>query len=173
MSETTPNAEPTPASLAQAALIPVPRRSKHSVTFQTRMWCLFMIVICGGMLAIGLYMRPSPKGYGTHSENLFLPPCGFLQVTRIPCPTCGCTTAVTHIAHGNLWMGIKTQPFGAAVGILAATLLVLSLFGLVTGRWIGPQPFTLGWYWRPIAFGSIGFLLFGWVYKIIAMKNGW
>ena len=171
---TQPNSDstPAPAALVEAAPLayaPAPK----SLAFQTRMWCLFILVLCVAMLGIGLYMKPSSRGYGTHSENLLLPPCGFLAVTGIPCPTCGCTTAVTWFAHGNLWMAVKTQPFGAAVGMVAAILLVLSLLGLITGRWFGPQPFTLSWHWRALLYGSLAFLLAGWFYKIAAMKAGW
>jgi hypothetical protein len=150
---------PAPISEAQRA---------RNLRFATRMWCGFMTVLSGGMLGVGLYLQPSPNGLGTHTQ-LHLPPCGFYVFTGFPCPMCGCTTAVTHVAHGQFIAGIVTQPFGAAVGFLALILVVLGPIGVITGKWLGPEPFTLSFYWQRILFGSIGFLLAAWIYKIIVM----
>ena len=102
-----------------------------------------------------------------------MPPCGMYAMTGIPCPTCGCTTAVSYIAHGNLAMAFYTQPFGAIVGLLAILIGTLSLVGLVSGRWIGPSMFTLNWYWRSIFTASAVVLGAAWIYKILMIKLGY
>jgi len=134
-----------------------------------RIWSLFTCTLCFGMLGVGLYLSPSPTGTGTH-EQLGLPPCGFLAATGYPCPTCGCTTAVSHFAHGHFVASFLTQPFGFTVALVALIAGCLALIGAVTGRWIGPDMFTLQWYWRVWVFGGIGILVFGWVYKIMMIR---
>ena len=168
-----PAAAPSAPMLTEAPVNPFNRPSKHSKTVQVRIWSAFTFVLCAAMLGLGMYMHPSAKGIGTHADNLHLPPCGFYTVTGIPCPTCGCTTAVTHLAHGNVWQSIKTQPFGAAVGILAVVLAVSSLVGMATGKWYGPNPQTLAFRWRSTTLFICVLLFGGWAYKIYAMAHGW
>ncbi len=117
------------------------------------------------------YLTPDPRGVETHRQ-LGLPPCGFYRMTGIPCMTCGCTTiTVTHVAHGQFLQAIITQPFGAAVGFLALILLALAPIGLVTGRWVGPSTFTMGFYWQKILYGTLGLLGAAWGYKIVMVLN--
>jgi len=65
-----------------------------------------------------------------------------------------------------------TQPFGFAVGLVAAILLPLTLWGAVTGVWKGPSMFWLGWHWRSWVFGGLAILLLGWAYKAWIMRHG-
>lgn len=61
-------------------------------------------------------------------------PCGFKQRTRLPCPTCGMTTAVRLFAVGHFREAFLTQP---AAWLLCVGLLVTAAFALVmavTGR---------------------------------------
>src|SRR5436309_12789916 len=61
-----------------------------------------------------------PKLLGTH-EQLGLAPCAFRAVTGLPCPTCGMTTCVSHVTHGDLGAAAAARPGG----------VVLALRGLV------------------------------------------
>jgi hypothetical protein len=158
-----------PVLLAEAPPPAPPYRITTAVA--VRIWCAFALSICIGMLAVGFILTPSPDGTGTHRE-LGLPPCGFYSTTGIPCPTCGCTTAVSYLAHGQPINSFLTQPFGFTVGLIAFLLIPLSLVGLVTGKWHGPSAFFMGWYWQYWLWGGIGILLVGWAYKIISVKTG-
>ena len=97
---------------------------------EVRIWCAFVFAMCITMLGIGLWLSPNNNpvaggpaaGTGSH-EELGLPPCGFLATTGYPCPTCGCTTAVSNFSHGHILRSFLTQPFGFAVALLAAALL--------------------------------------------------
>jgi hypothetical protein len=149
---------------------PTPRYSPTS-RLAVRLWSAFAFALCTAMLALGLYLHPDPSGTGTH-QQLHLPPCGMLALTGYPCPTCGCTTAVSYIAHGHWVMAFYTQPFGAAVGLLALAIALLSLIGLLTGRWIGPSMFLLNWYWRTIVAASLTLLAAAWIFKILLVKLG-
>ena len=160
----------------QAALTLAPTESTTAPTippaFVVRIWSLFTATICFGMLGLGLYLTPSADGFGK-SRGLFgMPPCGFYTLTGYPCPTCGCTTAVSHFAHGHVVTSFLTQPFGFTVALVALIAGALSLVGLITGKWFGPAMFTLQWYWRVWVFGGIGMLVFGWVYKCMMIRLG-
>ncbi len=134
------------------------------------MWCIFIFVVAAAMFSVGLYLTPSPSGMGSH-QQLGLPPCGWLTTLGFPCPTCGCTTAVSNFAHGHILRSFLTQPFGFAVGLLAALLLPLTFMGMITGRWIGPSMFWLGWHWKTWVILTLVILVGGWIYKIIIYQH--
>ena len=137
--------------------------------FAVRTWCTFIFLICASMMGVALWLTPSAEGTGTHRE-LGLPPCGFLEATGYPCPTCGCTTAVSYFAHGHLLASLLTQPFGFGVALIATLLLPFTLIGMIRGKWVGPSTFVLGWYWHSWVFGGVGLLLVGWLYKIMIVR---
>lgn len=161
-----------PPVLEAAPPAQAPAAGATASACEVRIWSAVVFVISAAILGIGAYMTPSPRGLGTHAENLHLPPCGMYVVTGIPCPTCGCTTAVTWLAHGHLLKAIVTQPFGAAVGLAAVAGAFLGLVGLATGRWTGPSMFFFQWHWPSLMIGTGLLLLAGWVYKIYAVKHG-
>ncbi len=121
------------------------------------------LIVLLGLLGVGMALAPSPTGAGTHCQ-LGLPPCGMLETTGLPCPTCGVTTAFSLAAHGRLAEALPTQPFGFAVFLLAAVgagglALALatrrSLLPLVTpGRVVGG------------ALALMLLLLASWTYKL-------
>jgi hypothetical protein len=150
---------------------PVKAKAVISASMQVRIWCLFLLLGSGGMLGIGMWLRPDAHGTGTH-QQLGLPPCGWYETWGFPCMTCGCTTAVSHFAHGQLLASFITQPFGFTVALVAAILVPLTLIGVVTGKWRGPSMFTLNWYWRYWLYGGLTILLAAWVYKVWAVKHG-
>jgi len=149
---------------------PRPIRPTLSPATIVRIWSLFTATLCFGILGVGLYLNPSPDGFGKRQGLFGGPPCGWYQMTGYPCPTCGCTTAVSHFAHGHILTSFLTQPFGFTVALVALIAGCLSLVGIFTGKWIGPAMFTLQWYWRLWVFGGVGILVFGWVYKIMMVR---
>jgi hypothetical protein len=134
-----------------------------------RLWSGFLILIFGPMLGIGMYLNANPNGLATHTQ-LGLPPCGFYTEYGWPCPTCGYTTAVTHVAHGQWLTALATQPGGAMVGFLAVASVILGSVGLTTGRWYGPGYFWFAWNWRKILIGTLVVVLAAWGYKILIMS---
>jgi hypothetical protein len=166
--------EPSSPNIRAAALVTEPQNgpAPEAATRAVRGWSA-LIGGCGGaMLGLGAWMTPSPHGLGTHAECLHIPPCGFYHLTGIPCPGCGCTTAVTWLAHGRLDMAFYTQPFGATVGLLAVAAVVLGAIGLLSGRWVGPKPFTLQWHLPKILWGGGLWLGLAWAYKIAMVLSG-
>jgi hypothetical protein len=59
-------------------------------------------------------------------EGLGVETCGFLIVTRQPCPGCGLTRSVASVAHGRFALAWRQHPFGFLV---FPALAVLGLAG--------------------------------------------
>jgi hypothetical protein len=116
-----------------------------------------------GVVALGLVLDPSPTGAGTHCQ-LGLPPCGMLETTGLPCPTCGVTTAFSLAAHGRFAESLVTQPFGLAMFLLVAGGGLGLTAALATGRSVLPllTPWTLG----TLGVALMLLLLGSWTYKL-------
>ena len=114
-------------------------------------------------LGVAAWLAPDLRGHGTH-EQLGLPPCGFMLTTRLPCATCGMTTAFALAAHGHLIDAFLVQPAGALLALVVAITVWISGYALVAGTSLD----GLGrWLMRPrpiMAFAGI--LLTAWVFKI-------
>jgi hypothetical protein len=64
-----------------------------------------------------------PLSHGTHHQ-LGLPPCVMNMLTGIPCPSCGMTTSISLVMHGQFaaaweanWAGVVVAPLGMATTI--------------------------------------------------------
>lgn len=110
------SALPTAAPIAAAPSAPRPFGRNDQLQYGV------ILLLATATLALSRYLRPAERGFGTH-QQLGLPPCTFLQLTGIPCPSCGLTTSFAHAAHGHWWQALLTQPFG----VLAFSLTVVSL----------------------------------------------
>ena len=127
------------------------------------MWLLAGMVL---LLAAGVYLKPDPRGHGTH-EQLGFARCGFYLMTGYACPTCGATTAFAWMVHGYPWMALKTHPFGALTAVVAVALLGMSIVGIVTA---GVPAIRLSRR-SSIALALLFLALFlgSWLYKAIVM----
>ncbi|MCX7992149.1 MAG: DUF2752 domain-containing protein [Fimbriimonadales bacterium] len=85
------------------------------------------------MFGVGWYLTPNPAGHGTH-QQLGLPPCTIHFVTGRPCPSCGLTTSVSAILHGQLALAWKANPIGFLIVAVAVGVALNSLLALVYGR---------------------------------------
>jgi hypothetical protein len=135
----------------------------------TRVWAFILLLGSMSVLAIALYLQPSPTGYGTHQQLGFgkyrLAPCGMLVATGYPCPTCGMTTAFAHTVRGQFLGAIWAQPSGFLLALATMVTAVASAITLVRGRnplW----PLIL--YVTPYRlFATLLILLFGgWLFRI-------
>lgn len=100
---------------------------------------LAMLVAAGllGLLAVAAWLDPAAEGVGTHRQ-LGMHACAVLTTTGRPCVTCGMTTAMSHAADGNFAGSFRAQPFGLALGVLAAVGVWVSLHVAATGSHLGP-----------------------------------
>jgi len=76
-----------------------------------------------------------PLSHGTHRQ-LGLPPCAMKALTGVPCPSCGMTTSISLIMHGDLtaaseanWAGILV----AGLGLMTTVWLIAVAAGIPAG----------------------------------------
>jgi len=97
----------------------------------------FMALVACVVFVIACLMTPydatgRPLTHGTHRQ-LGLPPCTMLSTVGVPCPSCGMTTSISLVFHGDVpaacranWAGVLLATGGIAValwlGLLAAGL---------------------------------------------------
>ncbi len=106
------------------------------------------------------------QGFDTHTQ-LGLEPCGWPIAYGMPCPTCGCTTAATHVVHGSLIDAFVTQPFGAALAILGLFLGLHALYCLARGHSFVDLVVRIN-FGRWLLGGTL-LLLASWGYKCLMM----
>ncbi len=132
-------------------------------TWGTKLFYASWVVGFVALNWIAFRLHPAPAGMGTH-EQLGLPPCGFLQLTGIPCPSCGLTTAFSHIAHGHPVDAFLAQPFGVAVYVAMAWLSGYAVVALWRRKPLSDltesSNFLTGQYIL------LGIMLVSWFYKI-------
>jgi len=121
------------------------------------------LAILLGLVGLGLALVPSPTGAGTHCQ-LGLPPCGMLETTGLPCPTCGVTTSFCLAVRGRLAEALVTQPFGLGMFLLVAGGAVGLMAALATGRSV--QPVVTPLRLAMAAFALMLLLLGAWTYKL-------
>jgi len=133
---------------------------------QARLLALPVLAVCLTVLGIAIWLKPDPRGVGTH-EQLGGGPCGMLQWTGLPCPTCGMTTAFAHTVRGQWLRAFWAQPAGFVFALGTIVLAGVSGLALVRGRW--PQvPYR--WLSPNLLFGVLlALLLGGWVFKLLVM----
>lgn len=124
-------------------------------------------------LAVGLFvplvvaglLKADGRGYGTH-QQLGLPPCTFLVLFGVRCPSCGMTTAWANLAQGRLAAAVETHVVGTLLGgldLMAAGWLLLVAW---RGRWLGwkPNSTTGAWVATLLAVAT----LVEWVVRLLA-----
>ena len=125
-------------------------------------------ICAAAILGLAAWLDPSPEGLGTHSQ-LAMPPCGWILMADVPCPTCGMTTAFASAADGDLVAALWAQPMGAVAALAVAMALVVGLYTAVTGSRVAVL-FTRLWSRRTA--WALGLGLGGaWNYKIIIYKG--
>ncbi len=161
-----PGAEKLRAVKLRLIQLPLARQDRE-YSGKDRIIYAGLISLSGAVLLVGRWLTPSPRGVGTH-EQLGLPPCAWLHLTGIPCPSCGLTTSVAHAARLHFHEAFVTQPFGLLVFGLALLGIPLSVYALRRrvpwSRWL---------YWRGtdlLLFALIALYLLSWCYKIAVLR---
>lgn len=138
-------------------------------TRMRRLVAAFVAAGCAAILGLAAYLTPSPTGLGTH-QALNLPPCGWIAVADLPCPTCGMTTAFAHAANGNMLASFHAQPLGWLLAMATAMTLLVSLHVLITGSRLHNVFWRLWGRWTVWILAAL--VVVAWAYKIISYK-GW
>lgn len=146
-----------------------PRAGKPRLTPLSRVAFGGAAVACALLLGMGAWLTPEPSGTGTHT-SLGMQPCQFLARTHLPCPSCGMTTSVTYLTHGNLAASLWIQPMGTVIGLAAAAAFWICLYIAITGkpafRLVRIVP--VGYYVLPLMFFAIA----AWGWKIMIHWSG-
>jgi len=91
-----------------------------------------------------------------------MPSCVFRAFTGIPCPTCGATRSLVHLANGNLSASLSRNPAIALLVFAALLMFVYDVATLFSGSRISlsftPRESTL------IRAGAVVALLANWSY---------
>ena len=129
--------------------------------------CLSLVAFT--VLAFAVWLQPSVAGHGTH-EQLGLPPCNFLDMTGLPCLSCGMTTAFAHTVRGELLAAFLSQPFGLLLALITIVSVPALLWSAATGRSLAFPIGQLRWnLWGPVLLAS---LLGAWAFKILQIRAG-
>lgn len=91
------------------------------------------------LLVVAAYLRPSPLGFGTH-QQLGLPPCTFVALWNLPCPSCGMTTAFANVVRGNLLAALRANVAGTILAVCAILLTAWALGSAAWGRFVVQPP---------------------------------
>lgn len=147
--------------LSSAAFAPRPYSRQDQVQY------LVLLLVASAVLVIARLLPPSPRGVGTH-QQLGLPPCFFLKLTGLPCPSCGLTTSFAHAAKLHFYEALLAQPFGLLAFCLTALLIPLSVYLIYAqmpwARLIRARHANI------VVYTLLALYLLGWIYKIIAMS---
>jgi hypothetical protein len=158
----------TIAAASDAACSRLVDAHQHPVNWLFRVACFLAAIPMGGVWLVGCWLNPSGGPLGIERQ-LGTARCGFYAKYGIPCPTCGWTTAVSHLYHGQIFQAFFTQPAGAIFGVLMLIGFAISLGGLLTGRWMGPRrQWILANRYRLLGWCAL-ILAVSWVYKIWAV----
>lgn len=123
---------------------------------------------CTLLLALAAWMTPAADGLGTH-QQLNMPPCGWVALMDLPCPTCGMTTAFAHAADGHLLASLLTQPLGFILALSTAMALLIGSYTAATGSRIAVELAAL--WTRRTTWLLIIFALVAWGYKILTFRG--
>jgi hypothetical protein len=121
------------------------------------------------LFALGRYLTPDPRGWGTH-EQLGFRPCLPMRLWSFPCPGCGVTTSIALAAHGRPLAALRTQPFGLIMLGSALAAATWAVAGHARGRDLRIELASVGWRRWTRWLVTLGLL--AWCYKI-ALARGW
>lgn len=108
-----------------------PKRGVSEKLVNRIVWAILFVVPVAVFITAAL-IEPAPAGHGTHMQ-LGLPPCGFIEVTGLPCPGCGLTTSFAHMIRGHFIGAAFANPFGVLLFGMTAAWIPLAAFGVVRG----------------------------------------
>ncbi|HVX13254.1 MAG TPA: DUF2752 domain-containing protein [Pirellulales bacterium] len=125
-----------------------------------------MAAIALGLLAaltVAGMLRPDPNGFGTHRQ-LGLPPCTFVWLLGVRCPSCGMTTSWSHAVRGHWLAALGANTGGALLAGMAMLAGPWLLASAVRGRWLIGRPGdrTLA----VVACVLIATTLLDWIYRL-------
>jgi len=122
---------------------PVPSRAERGAAGG---FALFGCLVFGVAAILSPYdSHGRPLSHGTHRQ-LGLPPCAMKALTGFPCPSCGMTTSISLVMHGDLAAASEANPAGiivAGLGLVATVWLAAVAAGIAAGAFTVDE--TIKW----------------------------
>jgi hypothetical protein len=125
-----------------------------------------LLALSCGVLAVALWLKPSPSGYGTHTQ-LGLPPCNFLLVTHLPCPSCGLTTCFAYAIRFQFLKAFLANPFGLLA--FFATVSVIPTAIVLLWRRISFRRITESAHFTKVVYVATACYFTSWAFKLTMM----
>lgn len=121
------------------------------------------LVSACAVLAIAAWLKPAAAGYGTHTE-LGLPPCNFLRLTHIPCPSCGLTTCFAWAIRLQFRNAFFANPFGILAFLGTVALIPASV--ILLWRRIAFRRITETAAFTKAVYASTALYFLSWIFKL-------
>ena len=121
---------------------------------------LAILIICALFLTGSFMLRPNHDASGI--AQIPFTTCLFRNLTGLPCPLCGLTTAFTLMSRGRVLTAFHCHILGPTVYALTWLGLLAGLWGMITGRRVIPR-------WLRTARAAkiiIGVLVVGWAINL-------
>jgi len=96
-------------------------------------------VVLLGLLVTASCLTPDPQGIGTHRQ-LGLPPCTIVAWFGVRCPSCGMTTAWSHMVRGQPVSAVRANCGGALLALAAMAAGPWLIGSAMGGRWLTSPP---------------------------------
>lgn len=122
-----------------------------------------LLVSACAVLAVAGWLEPAARGYGTHTQ-LGLPPCAFLQLTHLPCPSCGLTTCFACAIRLHFLDAFRANPFGI-LGFLATVALIPTSIFLLWRR-ISFRSITESAHFTKAIYAATALYFLSWIFKL-------
>lgn len=128
-----------------------------------RILSAFGLATSSAVLAVAHFLHPSANGMGTHVQ-LGLPPCRFLALTGLPCPSCGLTTSFAFAAHLQFRQALVASPFGLL--LFFAVVLAIPTICIQLWRQIAWERICHALDWSAIASWTVAAYVTSWLCKL-------
>jgi hypothetical protein len=119
------------------------------------------------ILAIAAWLKPAACGYGTHTQ-LGLPPCNFLRLTHLPCPSCGLTTCFAWAVRLQFWKAFLANPFGILAFLGTVSLIPTSI--LLLWRRMSFRRITESAHFSKAVYAATALYFLSWIFKLADLQ---
>lgn len=128
-----------------------------------------VLVSACAVLAVAAWLKPAAAGYGTHMQ-LGLPPCNFLRVTHLPCPSCGLTTCFAWAIRFQFWNAFLANPFGILA--FGGTVAMIPTAIFLLWRRISFRLITESVYFVRTVYAATALYFISWVFELTVYHYG-